>query len=462
MNKMDTFDGYCEIKEKKYYFHFEEGLLTLLPNEELSSVDLFKSIFSQEEFEVSELHGVTSSNFKICFLNVHYTFSNGKYLSRPAGYILGTKNLVEVDLKHIDALTFKGEAINRFYIPIQSITFPNGNHNNEDGSMEIKLKPYSERTKEIVFSHQGRKVTFQLSIGNPLINNASRGSIIGNISSQVRLMFDSPIHIEDITAYFRGISHFFWFMNFRKNIQFDEIELARKINEGNNSGKYDIVGTMNITYKNSESSKVKDHRTIRYNEIEKYMPLFLATAFSDDFTTAHIPENDIVVRLIGKYEFLAVATSFESLFEKLYPEKLSATNALFSQTKKDVKKLIDKIKTENSSKDTSILDRLKSAISHQEFTLKEKIDIAMENYNPTLTDKIDQIISQSGRTRDDLPSIIKEFVTTRDQISHGSFDDISDNAIICFGIVRLFLYAMQLELIKVSRDDIKSIINKVF
>lgn len=132
--------------------------------------------------------------------------------------------------------------------------------------------------------------------------------------------------------YFGKMLRLFWFLNNRKNIQFDKVYLKSNEAEYGMKRQYVNVGTLYFDYTYENSATNIDHHSIEYRDISDYFPALISRAFSSSFLTEYIREKKTPFQALEKHELLAAAASFESIYEKQTTGKLSCFKGRFPLT----------------------------------------------------------------------------------------------------------------------------------
>lgn len=232
------FSGYLTYKEQDCFCSIQNYLVKVFPKNK----DAFnKAIKNTEKYFASPeyVFGVDEINYPFAVYKstpIHRIYApNGcGYFSTPIVIKSVSNTNYYGDGFDFDAITFSAGCINSIY----DIDFAiDKNHKwSEDGSNIIKVKKFSEYTKEYDIEILGQKTKFLYSIGQ---NYANAENSLGEINSQIMLEFDETQTIDKFLEYYHIIKDFLSFLMRARNITFD-VSLSRKIGSKYNEldGKY--------------------------------------------------------------------------------------------------------------------------------------------------------------------------------------------------------------------------------
>lgn len=453
---IDNYIGTCILFDANAIFKYDDGVLEISQIDSIGISNL-RNIVNSNGIYIEKINGITFDRKPICFINntISFNFKNHNLLSRPAGFIIFENRGQDMT---IDAIDFTGQIVNRFYP--QHLSASIDNLFNPDGDIKISFKSFSERTVKVEPKSDKIDFVFTLSTSNPSIGLGYSDHFIGDVRSIARLEFQHPLNYIESTIYFARMLRLFWFLNNRKNIQFDKVYL--KSNEAENGMKrqYVNVGTLHLDYTYENSATNIDHHSIEHRDISGHFPALISSAFSSSFLTEYIREKKSPFQALEKHELLAAAASFESIYEKLTTGKLSKTNPTFRKIKMEMYKSLDGIKKEIGSDNVHLVNKIKDAIRHQENTLREKYEAALVQYDSVISAEIDKLFSYFDYKRDYL-SVIDYFKKTRDKLSHGHFEEINIQSFLCYHIVVRLIYIIQLDMLGMTSDEIKVILEKL-
>lgn len=466
-NSQEIIEGKIEYESKKYSFYYINNILTLIPDKDLE--DIWKTMFKNLREKTIEntviLEGITSTGFRIAFINIKLVKENGGiYKSFVPAYIVGNSNLVSPlpKIEKFNSITFYGKCLDNFFNPQSVIEYLNDN----DRNIKTVIKRTNNKDIEINGDIFNISVTTNLThaeenINTPLI-----------LKSYLKIDFESSKNIMEIINYFRSMGEFFKFLYSRTNIKFDEIKLTSSVKMKEDTIK-DYINTFNFYYYISDDDKIDlpdSYDCIKYNQIEDNIKNIYLTVNKKDVYKSYydLNKDDELKVTINKYS--NISSAFESWFDINFPKFKSDTSENYKILKNNVIKFIDDcIRQEDAKENKEILHLFKSDIEKLEGSLKEQIKYCLKIFKDCISNVKKNITSSYSikySSEDELDELIANtFKNTRNKIAHGNMKDeilFSDMDMVAYVIVKKIVRCLVFLKSGVEIDKIKDLVDDRF
>jgi hypothetical protein len=214
--KMKT-KGFLNINDNEVSFILNEEGITIV---EPFDIDSIFAVFDRKQFEL--ISGVTDDNRDIVFFGCSYY----KHFLSAKGWAISSKNLTSEALGEFDSICFRGKSIDTFYSPKHSFYLEKQDEHNKQMASLI-IKPWAEFIKsfDVEVDSENFKCLFDVYVNYNLKRNDHD---LGDVFSQMSLLFNESKNIAEIPKYYLYVYDFMKFISFRRNIKFDLIELKKK------------------------------------------------------------------------------------------------------------------------------------------------------------------------------------------------------------------------------------------
>lgn len=452
--KTETIYGVLRYLEKEYPFVLDGRILT---------IPQYSFQYNQDFCGIENIDcicGETSKNINIYFIKC--SILGGKYLEMcpevrilVSGYVI---LLPEYD--SFNQIQFFSEAINVFYSPRNAYK-PNVNFE-EKKINGITLYDESLYHKEFNCKINDEDLTIGLNV-SVFLNLKLENRSMGTADTIFYINLPEKKSPYDITNYFLYLEDFLSFVNFRKTVPIDRIELFCK----STNDDYKRCGRA-VIFQNERKYNPAIYQSITYKDItdDAFPVMFKYVAEKRQkgyFNSFLFPEDEEDNHFIDSYKWLNVATCFEGEFNENFPDYKAEHNDNFAYAKSYLLKAIeDKIKesglSEGNKKNTPYT-RFKTLIEKTDTTIEEKFKICKEKYEYAIEDMITIISQEYGISAE--TDFAHEYSIYRNQLAHGDVRKPENIDIATYRMLRCFIYIMNLRNGKVPDCSIKAIINKL-
>ncbi len=320
---------------------------------------------------------------------------------------------------------------------------------------------------------------------------------IGRCIPKFFIAFEKPMPIDFIPNCYLWVYDFFKFLNFRRNIQFDEIIISKFASDFE---KYEDIGVVKIFSKSKEPYFNTDRNTITIDEVgENFGKLFVHIIDRREQRTTDdifIPQNDQEFRTVSYTSFLECALSFEGEFDRTQKTKAEIepvfnqvkelaissvaigecellTNdeellkkELLELTKKYFKNEVEVICDEKSkTKAKSVrkyAEKFLNALDKVDYSLEEQYNQVRKKYSTIVSDYEKELANRMEINLKEYPNLGIKFADLRNQIGHGIPGEIEDIHVFVFMLGRCLIYTMILSSVGLDEDAVKTIVKKLF
>lgn len=454
----NDFWGYLKVGNDIFAYSVSNNIVTMLPaqSEVNKRYDVFRRMRShnieQPEFLFGEdsdgmIAMLRNSKYSISGINTSIRFAT-PIIIKAAGNAQGFFNLMTEDWRKFHAITFYGGSINAICYPGLAVEKPSvDNYLNNDGTTEIKLRPWKDYTREIECEIDNEKAILTISVSqSEQTNNAEHMGAYSlvELNSYIRLSFENAQDFDKIGRYYVVIKNMIAILTSQNNISF-----GLCLNQRTVENKYFKTGICKI-YENYENySMRKWNNVISINAMLDYLPKLIEKITSNeaDSLLTLLPEDNKRLSRISITDIQDLCTALEVAYkwEKRGREK----DLLIEELKKNIKSTIADFIASHDEIDVNKETTISSAFQYLDFTLKQKIfTLYKEN-----CDIIDAVVSKWS-----LPQVnednIASFVKLRNNKTHSGTVEWGDSANLYTALLAL-VYACFFRYIEVPEDIIK-------
>lgn len=441
--------------DKQYAFTYDGELLQLVPKneKEIRPYDCFIDMVVEKEL----LSGITMPNkSSIFFLKCRLQRNNSGYIAKPAGYIC-----FDDSVNTFRTMVLKGEVINYFYRPNQILGEGSEYPWEDDGGGKLIIRKFSEITKRKSVNIAGEKADFVVSISRPQFPKFMKAAYsLGSPKSFVRLEFENDIPVEKFAEIYLWIQNFFEFLNFRKSVFVEEIELGTFTQEERISKRADV----HLLHKREIDLDSPD-LTIGYYFIEGKLDALLNVLNSEKLNMMFIPVNRKEDNYIDPQKYMLCCSSFESVFNYCFPNKKMEENEKFKDAKMSVVKFIEEKDEEYKGKDGAIRKEygsLKKIIELTDFSLEQKYRWCLREYSDYISDYCERVYQKCNLKQEQIEEIPKLFALKRNILVHSNIESIEKEDVAAYAIMRYLIYFIILEQIGISKELVKNAVESIF
>lgn len=461
-------EGKIEYNSKKYGFYYINNILTLIPDEDLEEVwkSMFKSLKERTINDILFLKGITSSGYRITFINIKLIRqSGGIYKAFVPAYIIGNSNMVNPlpEINNFESMIFYGKCIDNFFDNRKVIEFKN------DDIREINMK--IKTLKNDVFLIEKDKFNFGISSTLSQIEKNTNTPVI--VKSYLQINFGNKKSITEIIEYYREVSELFEFLYLREHVKFDEIKLISRGKVKIEDEIKKITNTFNLYCYLNEDAKIDlpdINNCIKYEQIESnFKELYLTVNNKKAYKNYYNLNKDDELKItVNKYQ--NISSAFESWFDINFPKFKSNSNENYRILKDKVTNFIDDcINEEDKRENKEILKWFELDIKNMEGSLKEQIRYSLGVFSDCIINVKKNLINNYNikyESEEDLNEMISNtFKNTRNGIVHGNMKSeilFSDMDVVAYAIVERLVQCLVFYKANVDKDKIKEIVDDKF
>lgn len=456
MTKNKLKSGYIELLDKTYVFTYDGELLQLvLVPQDKNYINFFDCLEPKNKnFEV--LEGITVNFERIFFLNCNLKGSKSNLIAKPSGYVCFNNGDRE-----FDTIAFKSGIIDLFYHPNQIVDMRNTKYNYDLGGGELKLRTFDEISKKCEVEVDGKKAVLTVGVDLPSVPFYMQTDYsLGKPKSIFRLTFDKKIDVSEFRKIYMWVFNLMSFLNFRKDISLGEIEFGKL----NNEKKIEKIG---YTYLNEQAKgDISDvNKIIDYYFVNEHLNELLQILNRESLNLLFIPDSIKDDKYISAEKYMICCTSFESVFNYVFPNAKAENNVKSCEVKQDILQYINDKREEYKGKDRKKREELKKykgIIELLDFSLEEKFRFCYDKYDKCLDSYKNRFLHNFKITTDQLENIPKEFAKNRNTLIHSSLVEFNDIHIFAYLLARVYIYIMILEKANIDQNIITEAIDKVF
>ncbi len=454
-----TICGTLKFNNKKYYFNFQDNILTFQPRKMLPYAEWFWIYIEPEkEYMQINLEGETNEGKYIAFLNVRpVQIGRGAYSTYVPAYISGESNNIIPIIKcdKIKTITLKGDCIDRLYYSKQIIS---KKHNeNRDTIVKVDHEKFNNK-----------KIKIENEIHNYYVlykeHGASDLNTVLSVKSVLEINFEKDKKLTDILSCYLKVEKFFSFLNNRKIICFDEIKLWKQVNL---DGKLNYVSFELIVNHNPKEKLDlynNKHSYIQFENIEKNYVKLYSEITKDRFITSYYPTNKNESNLVNDIKYISLASAFESEFNELFPKHKSLTNENFSKVKNQLLAYVEcQISDCTNKKILKYWKEFKKMIEKTEGSLHEKILFSLKKFDKNIRNYKNFLLKEYKIKTINDGELAKSFVDRRNKISHGELTQgFTDQEMISYLIIKILVYCITLQRCGFNEEEINIFLRQLF
>ena len=454
--------------KKKFYFSFalDSKILTIQPvkmNRTASCI--FKHDFEDYPFLVKRMNisGETNENRYIEFINVKFaSIGRGCFQAWVPAYILGLSNTIEPISKpnKITEILFKGECIDRM-ISARKIISDNLDYDNSKLTVNVdygneKIENFKYEKYDCYFVPSWTMPTGMKDVKNVL-----------NVSTYLKIKSEKVISISKIIELYKDFEKLFSFGCHRQHVEFDSI-IIKQIIPINYFDKIEdtvIQFKLVISSPDEEYDIPKIGKTLKITDEIDNISKLINSLKNDNFIILSFPFNFHEDSIVDNDKYINVSSSFESAFDKLFPNYKSEKSSDFKFVKESIINFI--IEQSNNKyfnkKRREYFKDFKEYLELYEGSLEEKLQFAYKKYNYIIKDDINYFKSEFKVDEITYEKIACKFAKKRNHLSHGSkLEQFSDIEVLAYSFLKKINYAMVLEKSGFNEERIAEIIKQIF
>ncbi|MBQ7047559.1 MAG: hypothetical protein IJN86_01280 [Clostridia bacterium] len=445
-----TIAGDLQYKEKRFPFVMIGRAVTIID----SYGKYFEDFENAEEEDV--IWGWANNGMPIAFLACRFNKINS-----PSNTIKFTiQGYIELSLEievypiKFDLISFTSKAIDTFYSPNHYVeyTVPRTFDKAERTNFILGAKTKQPSESEVCFEFEN--FSFRLSFNKML--NFQNKSIL-EVTPELQIITETPQDTTKALEWVVKIYDILCFLNFRKDIYFDEIKLYKSKGDlYSNIGKLHIFTSIAPDTFDSTAFDSIIYEDIPHNN---YAKLFMVVSnWRNDVTYNQyfFPKDKSDSKLLDNAKWLTTAISFDSMFDKKHKTFKSDKNSSFAIAKTEVLKLIDELISKNP--DNKYYEKLRVPIE-KEGILEEQFNHYIKVNNVELCDTINRLKNKFNIDDTNYGNIYSK---KRNLVAHGTIQPITDKDCFTYNLIRAMLYVYFLKEAEVPTENIKQILKKLF
>lgn len=455
----DKIHGYIELGETKSPFIFQDGILSILPG----TVDEWKkqrrNLFASFHRKYSPEHewirdemisGITSDNRAIEFLADGTESNNNGFLEYEIQrwFIYDPK---EQSPKSIDGVFIEGEEVNLFFDP--GAVFNSQVTYNDESASRIQVSTEEEK-RIFIGKYILDEVTISISI-RALATIHFRSDTPFTSKSEVIAEFSHPISIEQVNNVIFDIKRFFYFICYRTNISFSNIQ-TYSIQDGKRVRAGRIYFNNDIE---AEVNKRKNERLLRSNILNIDVSPLLQAISCDELYFEHICPSIKQRSYYGHARMILILSSFEREFKNIYADTFVRSEEYIT-TKNKVIDALQELRNTVTGKQKQYITGFQKLIQNSDYSFAERLNYVLTDCNEILLPFLDYEYGKGSDDINNLPHRINQF---RNDLAHCNIEiDLSPVCISDLHILEIILYTIRLKSIGVLSINIQHGINDLF
>ena len=159
-------------------------------------------------------------------------------------------------------------------------------------------------------------------------------------------------------------------------------------------------------------------------------------------------------------KWLVAALNFDGLFASYYPSFKQNTTLAFQQAKETALSQLSCVdQSIMSSSVKKYYNKCCKQIEYYEGMLEDKFNHVCKEYRDVLSSIIEQNSTRYGVAFSDYGGYYADY---RNKIAHGTVEPITNTELAVFIVMRAIIYILLLKDTAISKDELTSIINKLF
>ena len=378
------FCGYLIVDNITFAYNISDFCVTLLPaqseaQDRLGALDEICMHGSTEnQFFYGDYYGYPIA--LLCYDKLETDFFQiREYLEFASPLIIkGTGNTDDFFSQLTDgwekfhAIAFVGGNINPVYYP--DIAIANRDLNellNNEGTREIKIRPFVDYTQSVDFKIDNEKVKLTISIGqfdNNSSSNENNAYNLGELNSFIRLSFEESKKFDQLKRYYAIIKNLVAILTKQNNVSFDVYLYQRNL-----KGKFYRTAECKICDKYENYSVKKSNKVIGISSVMECIPELIRKIDSGQALPLLrlLPEDNSKINKISITNVQDLCTALEVAYD--WQERLREKDVCMDELKKNIKKTIGEFITNHPEIDPYSQSTINSAFKYLDYTLKQKI-----------------------------------------------------------------------------------------
>ena len=464
----EIYTGILQYKEDNYQFVFSGAKLRLIPMSEEKLASMWS--FGMEEITKGTYTWTEPPRMEEDILvgNCHESDQKIIFMPKKGAYISQQNSVLFVDLeayiicKHIrdsiDRISFNGPEINCIHPTNQAIecSFDIESFMN-NGTFSVTAKDFEcTTTKRQSFVVDGKGVSVYFGISRTMSTKIWEPPM--TLSSNMMFEFDATDDYRFILRLWCIAKQFIQFLCYRKNVQFNKVELSAPCEDG----KHESFAELYVLDESRETEiqTLKNGRYIKQTYISGHEGQILSDIANGKLYLRHLPDSSQSGNHIDAARFVMIAAAFEWEFDRLFPDGIS-------KSKKRVE-----AELEVSQKFHELIDASSGKVKEIYKLLLKYIE-----RSPSLTNKIEKIGSDMGALLEPFGQQLydlnkkqlnyadmgKRLGDQRNHFAHGDLDeDFIGLSLLDLIFLQRIIYAMQLKISGLEEKQIQRAINDLF
>ncbi len=458
--------GFITVERKKYNFVIEEDTLKLLPKKEennfIASIKYFQkaqnSLGSTIDRKIYE--GSTTDN-KLIYI---VSDNNGVYQKGIINHKIYAYAIVSQPLENIRGIQITSNEFEYFYKVSKDIKnvecIWDGN---QRGAIKFETKDFKDEVAINSFEIAIKKDVYRFIFS--FLHYVQGNNIYPlKITPVLSLGFNNKKDMHKLVDIIYDIKSFIKFITYRNDVSFNEIKL-RIITESN---LYENVGTLTLIDNETpiEDKKILED-VIKFDDIKPILPELFKELMNDNVILNHIPITYKEKNKVDYYRYLAICTSFEAEYRRIYGDNYRyKTNKKFKSVRDTVVKKLSTYIKELSGDEKDYAKSFESINRKIDTSLQGALILAFNEHLIILKPFIKHYFSNIIRieyNKKNLNKMCEEISKTRNYFAHANYNISYDEmSFLCLKLVEQLIYAMTLKRLGLDNKSIQRIINDLF
>lgn len=445
--------GLLNLKDKRCFFSLDDFELVL---EEIDDRDIVTAadwdginINGKNEFP-ELLKGKDFDDHTVVFKVSHVSKVGLKtYSAKVQSYIVYKK-----DECPFDAIQFISEELNWFYPTRNAYELE---FIPENGQAQIQTYEYAKTDKQFSFKFNDELIKGKLNISRNWVNTTSPLKLFTELS----LYFNQQPNYKRLLELTYGFINVLSFLCYRRNVSMAKADL-KKLDE--KTGFYKKVGTLYVS--RFLGNVEKDHKNVKkriidISLIDESLGSLFEKILNKQIYLRHIPESlrDQKVTTLPRFVMAMAGFEWQYLLSNQDNKEFK-----FKKQKEEILDFLSQKISATTGKEKGYYKGIKDLVNKDK-PLSYRIEITLIKYNNILENFIKQLYSYAEQDEEtpDLGKIAKRVSTYRNKVAHGDLKE-SDYKFLIFDlrVMEWLYYAMVLDEVGVSGENIKRALNKLF
>lgn len=446
--------GHLEFEEKEYTFLYEDGKLTLISTD----VGVYGGFnFNCRERINAYLEGVTlSGNFVVFLVEdlAEYDRHKNHYVFFPTLVLIDNGDIISNTMKEkYDSLYLSGGILNYFFGNYHMIDVPEV----KDDSVVINKKKMKETEREESVNILNIDSIWQLSISEAGYNFDNRSYVFGTYDTLLRVKFTNETSYKDIIQYFYAILNFFRVISNRYNndVCFNEIYLETLTENKKYRKSVIVLAPCMIDKKPIKYCISYDSISGKINALMNFIKDF-------DYIFQNMPKSDEDFNHVSAKDYSSIMSCFQALYSFTNNEEPGITEEekeTIEVVRKDILKAMNDKLPLYSGDNKVFLERLIHLVESANTKLSKMLKLKIKE-NEFLIDTLyaeERNYFKSSK----LKELCDRAVRLRDDITHNGAVKLDEFAVAMYVLIYRLIYAMMLDYIGLSKEQIHDIINSL-